>query len=110
MYLVCGEALFDVFSLESAARSNELGFTAIAGGSPFNVAVGLRRLGVEAALFGGLSSDYLGTRLRRVLEEEGVDCGFLVPSDAPTTLAMVGLDASGSAQYQFRGDGCADRH
>ncbi|MBF2984231.1 carbohydrate kinase, partial [Pseudomonas aeruginosa] len=51
MYLVCGEALFDVFSLESAARSNELGFTAIAGGSPFNVAVGLRRLGVEAALF-----------------------------------------------------------
>lgn len=108
MYLVCGEALFDVFSLESAARSNELGFTAIAGGSPFNVAVGLRRLGVEAALFGGLSSDYLGTRLRRVLEE-GVDCGFLVPSDAPTTLAMVGLDASGSAQYQFRGDGCADR-
>ncbi len=25
MYLVCGEALFDVFSLESAARSNELG-------------------------------------------------------------------------------------
>ncbi|WP_049347882.1 PfkB family carbohydrate kinase, partial [Pseudomonas aeruginosa] len=105
MYLVCGEALFDVFSLESAARSNELGFTAIAGGSPFNVAVGLRRLGVEAALFGGLSSDYLGTRLRRVLEEEGVDCGFLVPSDAPTTLAMVGLDANGSAQYQFRGDG-----
>ncbi len=69
MYLVCGEALFDVFSLESAARSNELGFTAIAGGSPFNVAVGLRRLGVEAALFGGLSSDYLGTRLRRVLDE-----------------------------------------
>lgn len=109
MYLVCGEALFDVFSLESAARSNELGFTAIAGGSPFNVAVGLRRLGVEAALFGGLSSDYLGARLRRVLEEEGVDCGFLVPSDAPTTLAMVGLDASGSAQYQFRGEGCADR-
>ncbi|MCO3445996.1 carbohydrate kinase [Pseudomonas aeruginosa] len=109
MYLVCGEALFDVFSLESAARSNELGFTAIAGGSPFNVAVGLRRLGVEAALFGGLSSDYLGTRLRRVLEEEGVDCGFLGPSDAPTTLAMVGLDANGSAQYQFRGDDCADR-
>ncbi|WP_049313880.1 PfkB family carbohydrate kinase, partial [Pseudomonas aeruginosa] len=109
MYLVCGEALFDVFSLESAARSNELGFTAIAGGSPFNVAVGLRRLGVEVALFGGLSSDYLGARLRRVLEEEGVDCGFLVPSDAPTTLAMVGLDASGSAQYQFRGEGCADR-
>ncbi|MHC6223183.1 carbohydrate kinase family protein [Pseudomonas sp. X10] len=109
MYLVCGEALFDVFSLENSPRSGELGFTAIAGGSPFNVAVGLRRLGVEAALFGGLSSDYLGARLRQVLEEESVDCSFLVASDAPTTLAMVGLDANGSAQYQFRGEGCADR-
>ncbi|MEX5340269.1 carbohydrate kinase [Pseudomonas sp. I2] len=109
MYLVCGEALFDVFSLENAPRSGELGFTAIAGGSPFNVAVGLRRLGAEAALFGGLSSDYLGERLRRVLEEEHVDCRFLVSSDAPTTLAMVGLDAKGAVQYQFRGEGCADR-
>ena len=109
MYLVCGEALFDVFSLENSNRSNELGFTAIAGGSPFNVAVGLRRLGVESALFGGLSSDYLGARLRRVLEEERVDYRYVVTSDAPTTLAMVGLDTNGSAQYQFRGEGCADR-
>lgn len=109
MYLVCGEALFDVFSLENSNRSSELGFTAIAGGSPFNVAVGLRRLGVESALFGGLSSDYLGARLRRVLEEERVDCRYVVTSAAPTTLAMVGLDANGSAQYQFRGEGCADR-
>jgi fructokinase len=109
MYLVCGEALFDVFSLENNNRSSELGFTAIAGGSPFNVAVGLRRLGVESALFGGLSSDYLGARLRRVLEDERVDCRHVVTSAAPTTLAMVGLDANGSAQYQFRGEGCADR-
>lgn len=109
MYLVCGEALFDVFSQATSSRSGELGFTAIAGGSPFNVAVGLRRLGVEAALFGGLSSDYLGARLRRVLEEEQVDSRHVVTNDAPTTLAMVGLDASGSAQYQFRGEGCADR-
>ncbi|MEW9678664.1 carbohydrate kinase [Pseudomonas sp. TE50-2] len=109
MYLVCGEALFDVFSLENSTRSSELGFTAIAGGSPFNVAVGLRRLGAESALFGGLSSDYLGARLRRALEEERVDCRYVVTSDAPTTLAMVGLDANGSAQYQFRGEGCADR-
>ncbi|AHD13991.1 fructokinase [Pseudomonas sp. FGI182] len=109
MYLVCGEALFDVFSVENSPRSSELGFTAIAGGSPFNVAVGLRRLGADAALFGGLSSDYLGVRLGRVLEEENVECGYLVSSDAPTTLAMVGLDANGSAQYQFRGEGCADR-
>ncbi|WP_372876016.1 carbohydrate kinase [Pseudomonas sp.] len=109
MYLVCGEALFDFFSLEPGARSSELDFKALAGGSPFNVAVGLRRLGSDAALFTGISSDYLGARLRQVLAEEGVCGDYLIASDAPTTLAMVGVDAQGSPQYSFRGEGCADR-
>jgi fructokinase len=109
MYLVCGEALFDFFSLAPGARSSELAFKALAGGSPFNVAVGLRRLGSDSALFTGISSDYLGARLRRVLAEEGVCGDYLIASAAPTTLAMVGVDAQGSPQYSFRGEGCADR-
>ncbi|SFP53343.1 carbohydrate kinase family protein [Pseudomonas borbori] len=109
MYLVCGEALFDFFSLGPGARSSELAFKALAGGSPFNVAVGLRRLGSEAALFTGISGDYLGARLRLVLAEEGVCGDYLIASVAPTTLAMVGVDAQGSPQYSFRGEGCADR-
>lgn len=109
MYLVCGEALFDFFSLEPGARSGELDFKSLAGGSPFNVAVGLRRLGIDSALFTGISTDYFGARLRRVLAEEGVSDDYLIASDAPTTLAMVGVDAQGSPQYSFRGQGCADR-
>jgi fructokinase len=109
MYLVCGEALFDVFSLEAGARSSELALKAIAGGSPFNVAVGLRRLSIDSALFAGISSDFLGARLRRVLHEEGVSGDYLVSSDAPTTLAMVAVDAQGVPHYSFRGEGCADR-
>nr|WP_024310130.1 carbohydrate kinase [Pseudomonas sp. P818] len=109
MYLVCGEALFDVFIQNDDGRSNELAFKAIAGGSPFNVALGLRRLGSDAALFTGISSDSLGQRLRQVLREEGVSDAYLIASDAPTTLAMVGLDAAGSPHYSFRGEGCADR-
>ncbi|UTH31588.1 carbohydrate kinase family protein [Ectopseudomonas hydrolytica] len=109
MYLVCGEALFDVFIQSDGARSNELAFKAIAGGSPFNVALGLRRMGAASALFTGISSDSLGQRLRQVLRDEGVSDAYLIASDAPTTLAMVGLDAAGSPHYSFRGDGCADR-
>ena len=108
MYLVCGEALFDVFSLEALRAATSWA-------SPRSPAA--RRSTSPSACAGWAwrrrcSAGCPATtwaRLRRVLEEEGVDCGFLVPSDAPTTLAMVGLDASGSAQYQFRGDGCADR-
>ena len=110
MYLVCGEALFDFFSEEDASgQAAKLNYKAIAGGSPFNVAVGLRRLGIESGFFAGLSTDYLGRRLQQVLKDEGISEGFLVEFDAPTTLAMVAVGANGSPQYSFRGEGCADR-
>ncbi len=110
MFLVCGEALFDIFTrADTGSALNKLGFDAIAGGSPFNVAIGLRRLGVESALFAGLSTDYLGRRLRAVLDDEQVGAEHLIEFDAPTTLAMVAVGADGSPTYSFRGDGCADR-
>jgi len=110
MYLVCGEALFDFFSeTEADGPASQVNYKAIAGGSPFNVAVGLRRLGVESALFAGLSTDYLGRRLQQVLLNEGVSTQYLLDFDAPTTLAMVAVGANGSPHYSFRGEGCADR-
>jgi len=110
MYLVCGEALFDFFSEPDASgQASKVNFKAIAGGSPFNVAVGLRRLGIDSALLAGLSNDYLGRRLRQVLGEEGVRADYLLDFDAPTTLAMVAVGADGSPHYSFRGEGCADR-
>ena len=110
MYLVCGEALFDFFSENDASgQASKVNFKAIAGGSPFNVALGLRRLGIDVALFAGLSTDYLGRRLQQVLQEEGVCPDYLLDFDAPTTLAMVAVGADGSPHYSFRGEGCADR-
>lgn len=108
MYLICGEALFDVFTAPNGT-GNRLMLEAVAGGSPFNVAVGLSRLGVPAALLGGISSDSFGERLRQILSDEGVRDEYLVTFDAPTTLAMVALAADGSPCYSFRGEGCADR-
>ncbi len=105
MYLVCGEALFDVFAASTDSRSR-LSLEAVAGGSPFNVAVGLARLGAQAALLGGLSRDHFGQRL---LQEEDVVTDHLALFDAPTTLAMVAIGADGSPVYSFRGEGCADR-
>src|SRR3546814_8578034 len=66
MYLVCGEALFDVFAAPAGSRSNRLNLEAVAGGSSFNVAVGLARLGTPSALFPGIYRDYLGQRLMQV--------------------------------------------
>lgn len=105
MFVVCGEALFDFFvePSDTGSRPSHLHYQAIAGGSPFNVAIGLRRLGVASALFSGLSGDFLGNRLRQVLQHEGVDTDYLVTVDAPTTLSLVGLGANGHPQYSFYG-------
>jgi fructokinase len=106
VFLVCGEALFDFF-LERDDGPAAATFTARAGGSPFNVAVGLARLGGAAGLLTAVSRDLLGTRLARVLEEEEVSTRYLLPTERPTTLSVVGLDAAGVPAYQFYDSGSA---
>ncbi|MGF1551901.1 MAG: carbohydrate kinase [Paracoccaceae bacterium] len=107
MFVVCGEALWDLFGRDDGAGG--LAFEARIGGSPFNVAVGLARLGRPAALFGGLSTDRLGERLAGALAAEGVSTALLKRTARPTTLSMVETDAAGSPVYAFYGEGAADR-
>ena len=107
MYLVCGEALFDFF-LTGETGPGEAHFDARAGGSPFNVAIGLARLGEASALMTGLSNDLMGGRLASVLKKEGVSADYLVRTDRKTTLSLVGLDANGSPAYAFYSTNSAD--
>jgi fructokinase len=107
MFLVCGEALFDFF-LESEAGPAAATYAARAGGSPFNVAIGLARLGQPSGLMTGLSSDLLGQRLAQVLADEGVSTAYAIATDRPTTLSLVGLDTHGVPAYQFYDNGSAD--
>ena len=106
MFLSCGEALFDLFP--SAETDTGFIFDARIGGSPFNVAIGLSRLGCGVALFTGLSSDPLGRRLERTLKDEGVDTTYLVSKRNQTTLALVGVGPNGVPQYSFYGHDAAD--
>lgn len=105
-WLVCGEALFDMFGEETPGGFD---FDARIGGSPFNVAVGLARMGRDAALFTGVGRDLLGQRLAKALAAEGVRTETLAEKAAPTTLGFVSLDEGGAAQYAFYGAGAADR-
>lgn len=106
MFLSCGEALFDFFP--SAETDTGFIFDARIGGSPFNVAIGLSRLGRDAALFTCLSGDPLGRRLERTLKDEGVDTAWVVRKRNQTTLALVGLGPDGVPQYSFYGHDAAD--
>lgn len=107
MILVCGEALIDLF-VTRPGRS-EMSARAVPGGSPFNVAIGLARLGVRTAFLSGISHDHFGAFLADRLACEGVDGGFLVRTDRPSTISIVATTDDGQPNYAFHGEGAADR-
>ena len=107
MFLVCGEALMDVFA-ESGTPTG-MALDARVGGSPFNAAVGLARLGQAVGFFGAVSRDFLGERLMQGLIAEGVVTTTTARTDAPTTLSLIGTDSLGVPAYSFYGHGAADR-
>ena len=106
MFVICGEALWDLFAVETA---DALTFDARIGGSSFNVAMALSRLGQKAALFTGISTDRLGHRLVDALAREGVDTSLLIRTDRPSTLSLVDVGPDGVPAYAFYGDEAADR-
>ncbi len=105
--LVCGEALYDVFQTGEPAPG-QLSLDGRYGGSALNTAIGIARQGRRAALFTGLSRDLLGQRLLARIRQEGVAEDYLVFSGRPTTISLVGQDASGNPSYTFYGLGSAD--
>jgi fructokinase len=107
MFVVCGESLMDVFAM--ADTPGGVALDARVGGSAFNVAIGLARLGQPVAFLSSISNDFLGDRLMRTLHAEGVDTQTVHRIAAPTTLGLVGLSATGVPSYAFYGDGAADR-
>lgn len=107
MFVVCGEALMDVYM--GASTPTGMMLDARIGGSPLNVAQGLARLARPVAFLTGLSTDALGERLLASLRDEGVDTSLILRSDAPSTLSVVSVDANGVPRYAFHGNGAADR-
>lgn len=107
MFIVCGEALMDVYVRDATATG--LLLDARVGGSPFNVAVGLARLGRVSQFLATLSNDMSGERLMQSLRDEGVGTALVARSDAPTTLSVVSVGHTGVPRYAFHGHGAADR-
>lgn len=107
MILVCGEALIDLFL--GPAEEAGMPARAVAGGSPFNVAIGLARLGASVGFLGGISRDRFGAMLVERLVREGVDDRFILRSDRLSTISAVATGSDGQPSYAFHGEAAADR-
>jgi fructokinase len=93
--VITGEALIDLVVAPDRRLDGH------PGGGPYNVSRTIGRLGQPVAYLGRISTDGFGRRLRQELEDDGVSTGAVIATDAPTTLALAELDASGAAQYHF---------
>ena len=104
MILISGEALIDLIPDPIKSRA----YDAVLGGSPFNVAIGLARLGSQSAFVSRISADGNGEALAAALAENGVDLSFVARDLRPTTLAFVmrGTAKTGS-RYSFYLDATA---
>ena len=106
MILCCGEALIDFVPLPQ-----ERAYQPCPGGSIYNVAVGLGRLGTPVGFYCKVSTDFFGDMLIDYLEENRVETDFCVRSADPTTLAFVSLPSKerSEPQFSFYANGSADR-
>ena len=98
MILISGEALVDLIpDPDKDAR-----YDAVLGGSPYNVAIGLARLGAPTAFISRISNDANGEKLAAALDLAGADLALAVRDPRPSTLAFVmrGTAQTGS-RYSF---------
>ena len=106
MIVCCGEALIDFLPRKSA--EGDAVYQPFCGGSVYNTAIALGRLGIGTGFFSGLSSDFFGDMLRDGLKASHVDLAYVKTWDKPSTLAFVKLTA-GHARYSFFDDNSACR-
>lgn len=106
MILCCGEALIDF--VPRLTSDGAPAFEPLTGGSVFNTAIALGRLGVPSGFLGGLSSDFFGDELRKDLAAAHVDFSLSPVSARHTIPAFVKLEG-GQARYSFIDEGSACR-
>jgi fructokinase len=106
MIICCGEALIDFLPRKTA--DGAAAYQPFCGGSVYNTAIALGRLGVPVGLYTGLSTDFFGDMLREGLAASKVSLAHAKVWDRPSTLAFVKL-AHGHARYSFFDDNSAGR-
>jgi len=105
MITIGGENLIDYVQTE--VKDGLPIYTAIPGGSCYNVAIAAARQGQSVSYVTPISNDSLGNVLAQRLIDDGVH--LATPrSDAPTSLAVVSVN-NGQPSYQFYRSDTADR-
>ncbi len=102
-----GETMALARTTEIGSLRHASGLALGIGGAESNVAVGLQRLGIDAAWLGRVGDDPLGERIARELQGEGLDVLALVDAGAPTGLMIKERPSAASTAVHYYRRGSA---
>lgn len=105
-----GRSSIDLYANEIGAPFEEIkSFGAFVGGSPTNISVGARRLGLKTSLLTGLGDDPVGDFVLHFLNQEGVETKFIPRKPGHRTSAVaLGIEPPDKFPLVFYRDNCAD--
>jgi len=108
--ITMGRATIDLYAQDIGVPFEKIkSFAAYVGGSPTNIAVGARRLGLNVALISGVGEDPVGDFVLDFLNEEGVDTAFVTRKPtARTGAALLGIERPDLTPLVYYRDDAAD--
>ena len=107
MIICVGEALIDM--IRTAVSGSKDVFYPIPGGSPYNTAIAIGRMGVPVKFLGKFSTDIFGELLLKKLKDNKVGDELIIRSNHNSTLAFVKIEKKKEPQYVFYTEATADR-
>ena len=105
-----GRSSIDLYSANIGADFVDIqAFNAYVGGSPLNIAVGAKRLGLTSALLTAIGQDQVGDFLLNFLKKEGVETKFIprVPGSR-TSAVILGIQPPDNFPLVYYRENCAD--
>ncbi len=108
--ITMGRSSIDLYANDVGAPFVEIkSFAAYVGGSPTNIAVGARRLGLNVALLTAVGADPVGDFILNFLKNEGVDTQYIpCKPDRRTSAVVLGIEPPDKFPLVFYRDNCAD--
>jgi 5-dehydro-2-deoxygluconokinase len=108
--ITMGRSSIDLYANEVGAPFVEIqSFAAYVGGSPTNIAVGARRLGLKTAVLTAVGNDPVGEFILKFLTQEGVETKFIpVKNGARTSAVVLGIEPPDKFPLVYYRDNCAD--
>ena len=96
--ITMGRSCIDLYANDVGVPFPDIeSFAAYVGGSPTNIAVGSRRLGLKVALLTAIGQDPIGEFIMTFLERENIDTSFIPTKPSARSSAVVlGIEAGDS--------------